>query len=212
MSTRIKESPLNAYDAIAPFYDRLARLVFGRSIVQAQIAYLDVIPANSKVLILGGGTGWLLEELLKRENQCHYFYLDASAEMIYRTRKRVGENPQVTYLHGRLDSIPGDVIFDITIANFFFDQFDTGDVRSILYGLKNSLTREGKILITEFQATKWWHKAMLLTMYRFFSSIRAVVNRSLPHWKLCFQEEGFQITQEKRFFGDFILSVVYRIK
>jgi ubiquinone/menaquinone biosynthesis C-methylase UbiE len=210
MNKQIKESALNAYDDIAPFYDRLARLVFGKSIVESQITHIDEIPANSKVLILGGGTGWLLEEMLKRGSHCQYWYLEASEEMIRRTRKRVGEIPHVTYIHGRLNSIPEGIAFDVVVANFFFDQFISKDVTKILLGLKSTLTKGGLVLIAEFQDKKWWHKGLLFIMYRFFTSIRAVVIRSLPEWKVSFHETGFEIVQEKDFFGHFILSAVYK--
>ena len=46
------------WDRIARIYDRLARLVYGRQIVRAQVDLLEHISPGSRVLIVGGGTGW----------------------------------------------------------------------------------------------------------------------------------------------------------
>jgi spermidine synthase len=47
------------------FYDGLSRLVYGNALVEAQVYLLQFIRPNSKILIAGGGTGWILEELAK---------------------------------------------------------------------------------------------------------------------------------------------------
>ena len=53
----------NNYDAAAWFYDGLSRLVFGDALVRAQRFLVEHIAAESKLLIVGGGTGWILEEI-----------------------------------------------------------------------------------------------------------------------------------------------------
>ena len=47
------------FNYIAPFYDTLCQLVFGQRVKNAQIESLKFIPANSTILIAGGGTGWI---------------------------------------------------------------------------------------------------------------------------------------------------------
>jgi len=56
---------LNGFDRIASLYDFLAKLVFGKTITESQKYFWIRFPDYSKVLILGGGSGWLLAELLK---------------------------------------------------------------------------------------------------------------------------------------------------
>ncbi|MEZ4686196.1 MAG: hypothetical protein R3B47_09055 [Bacteroidia bacterium] len=55
-----------SFNRLAPVYDFLASLVFGNRIRQAQRWLLDFIPEGSSILILGGGTGWILEELAEK--------------------------------------------------------------------------------------------------------------------------------------------------
>ena len=51
------------YDNSAAFYDQLSQMVFGKALIRAQLYLLQQVPPNSTVLIVGGGTGWILEEL-----------------------------------------------------------------------------------------------------------------------------------------------------
>ena len=53
------------YDNSAWFYDRLSRLIYGKALVRSQVYLLRYIPAGSIILIAGGGTGWILEEISK---------------------------------------------------------------------------------------------------------------------------------------------------
>ena len=76
------------YDSIALIYDRLARLVYGRSLVNAQLYLLDAIPAEAHVLIVGGGTGWVLEEITKRHpSGLSIDYIDAASKMVALAKK-----------------------------------------------------------------------------------------------------------------------------
>ena len=58
------------YNKIAPVYDMLSRLVFGKAIVNAQRRLLPGLPRGEyRLLIVGGGTGWILDELGKQKPQ-----------------------------------------------------------------------------------------------------------------------------------------------
>ena len=46
-----------SFDRVAPYYDRLARLVFGGSIRRAQRHFLSQVPAAARVLLVGGAPG-----------------------------------------------------------------------------------------------------------------------------------------------------------
>jgi tRNA (cmo5U34)-methyltransferase len=57
MSVRVARG----FDRLAPFYDSLARLIIGKGIKQSQLHFLNHLRGqNQGVLVLGGGTGWIL--------------------------------------------------------------------------------------------------------------------------------------------------------
>jgi spermidine synthase len=77
------------YDNSASFYDGLSRLVFGRTLIAAQVAFLSSIPKNAKVLIIGGGTGWILEEITRLyPSGLTITYVEISANMMALSQKR----------------------------------------------------------------------------------------------------------------------------
>ena len=77
------------FNWIAPLYDPLARVVFGWRLQRAQTVFLDQIPAGAVILIVGGGTGWLLEQVLTHWQPRRVIYLEASARMLERASRRM---------------------------------------------------------------------------------------------------------------------------
>src|SRR5580692_1554130 len=79
----------NNYDPIAGSYAFLSRLVFGQAEVNAQVELLRYIGPGSRVLIVGGGTGWILEKLAAiHPSGLRITYVESSANMIALTKKR----------------------------------------------------------------------------------------------------------------------------
>ena len=142
------------FDRIAPYYDFLARLVFGNTIRRSQLKYLDSIPSGANVLILGGGTGWILAELFKVNPTCRVWYIEASIKMLEKakTRGEVSSSFQVFFIHGTERNLQqiGDVRFDTVITNFYFDLFPSTYLRSVLEDIKRSINPGSKLLVSEF--------------------------------------------------------------
>jgi len=51
------------YDNASWFYERLSKLVFADTQVSAQEHFLNLILPESNILIVGGGTGQILESI-----------------------------------------------------------------------------------------------------------------------------------------------------
>lgn len=80
---------MNGFDLLAPIYDRLAGLVFGRSIRRAQVSGLGQLPKGGKVLAVGGGTGTFLPDLCRTVMPEQVVYVEASEKMLRRANKRM---------------------------------------------------------------------------------------------------------------------------
>jgi tRNA (cmo5U34)-methyltransferase len=207
---KVTKSKLNAYDAIAPFYDSLARIVFGKSVVLAQVVHFSLIPPNPTVLILGGGTGWLLEELLGQKPQSRIWYLEASVKMMALAKKRVSPDAHVHFIHGDLNSVPHDIQYDVVIANFFLDQFSENDAKNILAGIKAILIPEGLFLIADFQTDRLWKRIFAKAMYWSFAMIGATHVYTMPPWVSLCSQSGFRPVRDVTFYGSFIRSIALR--
>ena len=190
-------------------YDPLAQLIFGKSIVDSQTWFLDQVPPMAKVLILGGGTGWILGELVKQNPSCTVWYVEASTKMIEKTRGRLLHN-QVNLIHGTEDDIPQNVTFDVIITNFYLDLFTEEKLKNVIQQLTNQTHSSSRWLVTDFvDRGVWWQRFMLKIMYLFFRSVCDIEANRLPNWNTCLNIHRWTEASSKDWYGGFIRSTVF---
>ena len=200
------------YDNSAWFYDRLSRLIYGRAIINSQLYLLNYIPAGASVLIAGGGTGWILDEITKRHSSgLNITYVEISAKMMALSRKRNTGGNRITYINDAVENIHNDRLYDVIITPFLFDNF-TGDTLQTVFGhIHRQLKPNGLWLNNDFQLTgKWWQQVLLKSMFLFFRLICGIEADGLPAIKQQFDLEGYKLIDNKTFFGEFILAQVYQ--
>ncbi len=202
---------LGEFDKIANVYDGLAQLVFGKSIRQAQKVFLGDVPTQSKVLILGGGTGWLLTQLLELKPQCEVWYIEASEKMLELSKIKIQDSDRVHFIHGTENSIPSGIQFDVVITNFYLDLFTYESLDSVLIKIKKEIKPNALWLATDFiVGRKWWQFTLLRMMYRFFRIMCHIEATELPDWNQILAKMGLQKMKSTLFFGGFIETAVYR--
>ncbi len=187
-------------------------LVFGDIIMKSQVCLCKHIAPNSKILIVGGGSGLLLEEITK----IHYSglcitYIDSSSKMIDKARKRnIGKN-NITFLNLAIESYLSNISFDIIITPYFLDNFNETSFREIWNILHNYLKKEGLWLNTDFNIpTKRKHHFLLKVMLLFFRITCGVETKKLPDIKKHFNKYYYDLIEEHNFVDNFISSVVYK--
>ena len=83
------------FNLIAPVYDFLAKMVFGSHLKKAQTIFLNQIKEGDRVLVVGGGTGWILEELNQLNKPIKVVYVEPSTKMMSLSKARL--TVEVTY-------------------------------------------------------------------------------------------------------------------
>ena len=142
---------LNNYDKIARYYDTLSRLLFHRSQVNAQIQQLKFIPSHSSILIAGGGTGWILEELSKIQDQgFHITYVEISGEMIRLAKKRNTGNNSIEFVNCAIEEFTSKAPYDVVHTAFLFDNFSRERTAAVFWKLHKVLKTGGLWLYTDF--------------------------------------------------------------
>lgn len=194
------------------FYDPLARLVYGRALIDSQTYLLQYVPKNANILVIGGGTGWILEEIRKiHSSGLKITYVEVAPGMIRLSKKRDKGNNQVTFITNAIEniSLPND--FDIIITPFLFDNFTEQTLQKVFNHIQPTLKPGGLWLNASFQITgKWWQIMLLKIMFIFFRIICNVEASELPEIEKQFGRHGYCIISEKTFFYDFIISRVFR--
>ena len=204
----------NNYNSIANIYDVLSRIVFGKSIMKAQIFLLKYIPENSRVLIVGGGTGWILSELSKMyEKEIEITYVEKSAKMIALSKQKNIQHNSVEFINAGIEEFPTGKKFDIIFTAFLFDNFLPEKIEFVFSKLNQLLKPNGLWLYADFMNdkinSKWWQKFLLKTMYLFFKITCNIETQQLINMNTYFSNDYNKLS-EKYFYSNFIKSAVYK--
>lgn len=205
----------NNYDNIARYYDFLSRIVFRTAQRDAQTALLPYIGKNSTVLIAGGGTGWILEEMAKVcPGGSLIYYVEISAKMITLAKERNYQPHVVRFIHMAVEEFEAQPAggFDVIITPFLFDNFSRERIQPVFVHLHNMLRPGGKWLFTDFHyqtLAPLWQRVLLRSMYVFFRVICGVEADALSDIEPLFREHGYAGLHEAFYFRKFIRSAVY---
>ncbi|AKQ44681.1 hypothetical protein TH63_02035 [Rufibacter radiotolerans] len=211
-------SSLSSFDFIAPVYDALAGVVFKDSQKKAQCRFLSKIPDGATVLVLGGGTGWLLPELFKKSNPKQVLYLEASNAMLEKARRRVRGLPESSRIEFRLGTelalLPQEK-FHVIITPFVLDLFTEQEVTAMVQRLSQALMPQGQWLHTDFFLSpnlfqKAWQKPLLWAMYRFFRLVSGISGTGLSPMEEIFRQAGFVPLRQAFFFHCFIKAQLWQ--
>ena len=199
------------YDNSAWFYDSLSRLVYGKALVNAQVYLLQFVKPDSTILIAGGGTGWILEELARiHPIGLKITYIEISAKMMSLSKKRWIADNEVIFINSAVEDVPVTTQFDVLITPFLFDNFKEETLQKIFSHLHAQLKAGGLWLNTDFQLSgKWWQNVLLKSMFIFFRALCNIETSTLPDIQRQFKTNNYKIIAESAFFGDFISSRAY---
>lgn len=200
------------FNPIAPFYETLARLVFGNEHRRAEAFFLPAIPAGSRVLLVGGGAGHLLLKLLETRNPAAVAFVEPSAAMrrLASARvKRLSNAPQVAFLV-HAGELAGQPPFDALLTPYVLDLFSDEQARNeFLPPLLAALSPGARWVFTDFVSPQNYRQALLISvMYAFFRAVAAIPTRQLPDYDACFVRFGFVKTAVRRFAGGMIEGAV----
>jgi ubiquinone/menaquinone biosynthesis C-methylase UbiE len=204
----------NNYDKIAAGYDLLSRLVFGSALIHAQTCMLHLIAAHSRILIVGGGTGWILEELAKvHADGLQIIYVELSAEMIAHAKRRNWQQNEVVFINEPIEHYSSTAQFDVIFTAFLFDNFTLAKATLIFTQLDEMLMNKGKWLFTDFhsdqRAIHVWQRILLKIMFLFFQIVCKIEAKELTNMVPLFAHKDYrQLLFSKRYKG-FIQSFVY---
>ncbi|PRY16532.1 methyltransferase family protein [Pontibacter ummariensis] len=210
--------PDSGFDRVAFFYDPLARLVYGNSLEQVQLALLPYLPPQGRVLVIGGGSGWILEQLLRTQKLLDILYLDAAPAMVRRAQQRYRQfrgshQSQVSFRIGTEQALQPQEQFDAIITPFLLDLFPPRRLHRLMATLANALPPHGLWLFADFwplkQPPPTWQQFLIWGMYTFFGALSNVKASELPDYSTHFKALGFQEKQSFAFFKGMIQAKVF---
>jgi ubiquinone/menaquinone biosynthesis C-methylase UbiE len=194
------------FNFVAPIYDCLVRLVFGKKLWEAQRAHLSIIKPNDHVLIIGGGTGRILDWLHK---DCHITYVEPSSQMMKRAKKR----RQATFIQTDFASFSSKERFDVIVCPFVLDVFPSEQLGPVIKKIKDLLKPDGHLVVTDFKETDVWHHRLLLRlMFVFFSITTNLKTQKLAPIQTQVLNASFDRIKSASFKNGLIFSDLYKNK
>jgi len=199
------------FNNAAWFYDSLAQLVYGKALIDAQRYLLRFVPPVADVLIVGGGTGWILEELARtRPEGLRITYIEVSTKMTALSKKRNTGDNQVIFINDAVENVKLAGYFDVVITPFLFDNFTEATFQRVFDCIHSSLKPGGSWLNCDFRLTgKWWQGVLLKSMFIFFRIVCGIEASKLPEIEKRFRRYQYKEIAEESLFGDFILAQVF---
>lgn len=201
------------FDRVARVYQPLERMVFGRALQRARCAFLDALPEQGKVLLLGDGDGRYLKEALRTRSRLRFLSLDSSAVMLDKSKSGLstGQRERVEFVHSSvqkwLDANASlrSAEFDVVVTHFFLDCFSDREVQQLAMAISPLLRPEGRWVVAEFQlpSSRWWWRwggaGLLAVMYGFFRVASGLRARRLPDYTGALQQAGLEADSSEQF-------------
>jgi ubiquinone/menaquinone biosynthesis C-methylase UbiE len=215
----ISPPPPADFSRVARVYDWLASLVFGRAQRRAQLAALRAgLPLAGpapQVLVLGGGPGWVLTELLRECPAARVLYLETSAAMLAQAQAQLAhhapqERPQVEFRQGSERGLRPDEQFDALVTFFVLDCFTLEEFPRALARLQAARRPGAPWLVADFRPPRrWWQRGLLRAMYLFFRMAVGLRAQQLPPWPTALAEICATKIYQSEFYSGFIAAQVW---
>jgi tRNA (cmo5U34)-methyltransferase len=215
-----KERPMSAtdendFDIVAPIYDAIASFFFAGTIKQSQIDLLPRLKDIDSALIVGGGTGWFLLELLERTAVKRVVYVELSESMLAKSRRLI-ERKRPEWLH-RVDFrlgteaalTPADGSFSLIATCFFLSCFNDENAAGMIERLHPWLAPDGHWLNVDFQfpeggLPRLTAHAVFKVMFTFFNVFSNLEAKRPPLSHIGFDRVGLHTRVERTFYARMI--------
>ena len=200
------------YRFLAPFYDLLAGVFLGKAFKSSQYLFLDTIKKGDRILVLGGGTGRNLNEIIERAgDRGELCFVEASPSMLGRAKNRVKqeEESRVQFLcTGDFTKIPYKK-FDLVITQYFLDVLKDEDLELLFKAIGKRVSHRTRWLFVDFffVKRKWGLIKMMMLSFRYLASHP---RNDLPDYGVFFEKYGWEMKGVCQLENGFIQGREYR--
>jgi len=199
----------NNYNSLAPLYDTITNLVFRGQLLKAQKDLIHQLPDNGKMLFIGGGTGRTLKAIEQLKPQLSITYIDASSEMICRSKNQ-STLTTTKFIRGTEKDIPVEK-FDIICTFFFLDLFQLSERQDVFNKLNSHLKNDGLWLYADFNvAQNWRQKGIEFIMFQFLKLTTNITTHRIENYPQHFKTDSFELQSQRNYFGNYISNAVYK--
>ena len=207
-------------DRLAPYYESLEHLSFGRYLEQRRFAFLEEMKRSERTLECGGGDGRFLARLLSLNHVVQVDFVDSSPNMAELAERRVSSmgsafRERVRFFIGDVREFePQPVGYDLIVTHFFLDCFNDVELAEIVTRLASWRTVHCRWVVSEFcegqgMIHRLWTRAVIRSLYGAFLLTTGLRVTRLPDYKAALAREGFLSRFERNALGSLLHSSLW---
>jgi SAM-dependent methyltransferase len=207
-------------DAIAPYYEVLEHLSFGRRLEQTRFAFLEEARASRRAIVCGGGDGRFLARLLRANPTVQVDFVDLSPKMIELAEKRITGMGRAA--RRRVSFHASDIRefasrpeeYDLIVSHFFLDCFSDAELADVVGSLADWAAPEVTWIVSDFREmegliSRIWTSGVTRTLYAAFRLTTGLQVMRLPKYLHAIAQAGFRLRLEENALGGLLHSSVW---
>lgn len=195
------------YSFLAPFYNRLSKLIFGDQLMQAKNYFAENL-SKKRLLIIGGGDGLDYQDF---QIQLSGEYWEISKAMLSKAKVNLAQS-RLTF---HLDFYQADIgeLFDEVWLHFVLDTMNDQEIESLLGEIKESVKADGRIYLVDFFSPKYSYQRFLnLSMITFFRIVTKHKRVNIPAYEEILNKGKWKKNEEKEFLRGWVKAQVWTLQ
>jgi ubiquinone/menaquinone biosynthesis C-methylase UbiE len=201
------------FNPIAPVYDFLSSLVFGKELIHASACFIHKLPAYGHILYIGGGSGKLLNKILANRPNITLDFVEPSLKFLQLAKRNLNTqfNNQVNFILGNHLALTTNKKYDAILTFFVVDIFTQNQTAAFCKHIFKLLQNNGLWLNTDFEnPPSIKGKVILKTMYIFFKLVAKISAKQLPNYQAVFKELSLTEISNKLFFNQMVSASLFQ--
>jgi ubiquinone/menaquinone biosynthesis C-methylase UbiE len=216
----MSNSDMNDFDVVQGIYDGLSTVAFFGDIHRSQVILLPEVANVDSALVVGGGTGRFLLELLAQTAVKRVVYIEKSEKMLRKSQhlletKHPEWRDRVDFRLGTEELLtPADGRFALIVTPFLLSCFDQANSTSMFLRLAPWLASDGRWLFTDFEMPKrgFWLRlnagVVFKIMFKFFNVFSNLEAKAPPRYDEGFAAAGLKVLIDRRVHFDMIRAAL----
>ncbi|HEY2544660.1 MAG TPA: class I SAM-dependent methyltransferase [Candidatus Acidoferrum sp.] len=208
-------------DFIAPHYQTLEYVSFGRALERRRFAFLSEAKASRKAILCGGGDGRFLARLLGANSAVCVDFVDSSRKMVELADRRISAmgrsfRARVRFHVADLENFhPSQDEYDLIATHFFLDCFTDSEVAALTVRLASWTAPDAQWIVSEFQQPEGWFAGLWtrLVIRALYAAFRIAANLQvahLPSYESALANAGFRPQRKELALGGLLHSSLWR--
>lgn len=213
------KAPTIDCDLIAPWYEPVERLCFGRALEHRRNAFLAELQAVRRAISCGEGDGRFITALLRSNPNVDVTAVDASWRMTQiGSRRLLRTNPEFSarteYVCADIGTFAPPHVCDLIATHFFLDCFSTEGAAEVIQRVAQWAAPRAQWIVSEFaQPPSPMGKALsgsiIRSLYAAFRLTTGLRTTCLPDYRPALASVGFELRKQEHALGGLLISELW---